>query len=78
MNANELIRMGQRKLILKMVKDNFNGVVEKETEIIVALRGYRSNKSVRNDLDWLVEHGYLLLERKDNWTKTYTLTEKAT
>ncbi len=76
MNANELIRMGQRKLILTKIRDDFNGCVERQRDITTALGKHYTNKNVRGDLDWLVKHGYLILSLPGGAVKTYTLTEK--
>lgn len=77
MNAHELKTLIQRKLILKAIRDDFNGVGESQKAIMIAVNRCKSSTSVRNDLDWLVENGHLTLKR-NGWKKTYTLTEKVT
>jgi len=78
MNALELKALIQRKRILKTIRDDFNGSVERQRDISIALGRHITNKGVRDDLAWLVKHGYLTLSRPCGATKTYTLTEKFT
>jgi len=78
MNITELKLMMQRKRILKVIRDEFDGFAESQNDISRAISGSVGNHSVIANLDWLVDNGYLLLEIKDGWNKTYTLTEKTT
>lgn len=78
MNITELKLMMQRKRILKVIRDEFDGFAQSQNDISRAISGSVGNHSIIANLDWLVEKGYLLLERKDNQRKTYTLTEKVT
>lgn len=75
MNAHELKTMMYRKLILKTIRDDFNGLAESQKAIAVAVTGCESSSCVIRNLKWLVENGYLILERT-GWKKAYTLTEK--
>jgi len=78
MNALELKTLMQRRAILKTIRDDFNGCVERQRDLSFALGKHQTNKGVRANLAWLVKNGYLTLTRTGGSTKTYTLTEKAT
>jgi len=69
MNAHELKTVVQRKLILKVIRDKFNGSVPNQNAIVLAISGCRSNTGGISNLNWLVDHGYLILEIKDARTK---------
>jgi len=78
MNADELKTVVQRKLILKTIRDDFNGSVQNQNAIVLAISGWKTKRGVISNLNWLVAHGELFLEIKDARTKSYTLTETAT
>lgn len=77
MNARKLKTVIMRKQILKVIRDDFNGVGESENAIADAVSACKSGTGVRNNLKWLVANGYLTLQRNGR-KKAYTLTEKAT
>ena len=70
--------MMMRRQILKVIRDEFNGSVERQGDIAIAICGNATSSMVSKNLKWLVEHGYLTVTRPGGFTKTYTLTEKAT
>ncbi len=75
MNARELKTIVMRRRILRVIREKFDGVGESERAIATAVNACNGSTSVSNNLNWLVENGYLTLERS-GWKKAYTLTEK--